>query len=115
MRNKYKLPLHIKNYVKKELYDFDRNKIKIQEMQSEINSKKSTITSRSLLIATQRIQKIELVLNKLPKEDRTAVTLIFFKGHSQVYAEVNDNITKDMYYNIMNKMIYLTALELELI
>ena len=29
--------------------------------------------------------------------------------------EANDNITKDMYYNIMNKMIYLTALEFELI
>lgn len=29
--------------------------------------------------------------------------------------EVNDNITKDMYYNIMNKMIYLTAIEFELI
>ena len=44
-----------------------------------------------------------------------AVKKIFFEHHSQIYAEVNDNITKDMYYNIMNKMIYLTALEFELI
>ena len=32
MRNKYKVPLHIKNYVKKELYDYKRNKNKLNEI-----------------------------------------------------------------------------------
>lgn len=29
MRKKYKLPLHIKNYVKNELYDYEKNKTKV--------------------------------------------------------------------------------------
>lgn len=111
MRKKYKLPLHIKNYVKNELYDYEKNKKIVKELQ---NSKSNTST-RTLLIASRRISQIETVYNKLPKEDKQAVKMIFFEHHSQIYAEVNDNITKDMYYNIMNKMIYLTALEFELI
>ena len=111
MRKKYKLPLHIKNYVKNELYDYEKNKKMIKELQ---NSKSNTST-RTLLIASRRINQIETVFNKLPKEDRQAVRKIFYEHHSQIYAEANDNITKDMYYNIMNKMIYLTALEFELI
>lgn len=73
------------------------------------------ISTRSILIATQRIHKIETVFNRLHDEDKKAVELIFFKQHSQIYTQVNDNITKDMYYNAMNKMIYLTALEFDLI
>ena len=111
MRKKYKLPLHIKNYVKNELYDYEKNKKMIKELQ---NSKSKTCT-RTLLIASRRINQIETVYNKLSKEDKQAVKNIFFEHHSQIYAEVNDNITKDMYYNIMNKMIYLTAIEFELI
>ena len=111
MRKKYKLQLHIKNYVKNELYDYEKNKKMIKELQ---NSKSNTST-RTLLIANRRINQIETVYNKLPKEDKQAVKKIFFEHHSQIYAVVNDNITKDMYYNIMNKMIYLTALEFELI
>ena len=111
MRKKYKLPLHIKNYVKTELYDYEKNKKIIKELQ---NSKSRTST-RSILIASRRISQIEKVYNKLPKEDKQAVRKIFFEHHSQIYAEMNDFITKDMYYNIMNKMIYLTAIEFELI
>lgn len=73
------------------------------------------ISTRSILIATQRIRQIETVFNKLHDEDKKAVELIFFKQHSQIYAQVNDNITKDMYYNAKNKMLYLTALEFDLI
>ena len=43
------------------------------------------------------------------------INKIFFEKHNQVYAEMNDGITKDMYYNIKNKMIYLTAIEFDLI
>ena len=111
MRGKYKLPLHIKNYIKNELYDYEKNKRIIKELQKS----KSNTSTRTLLIASRRINQIEIVYNKLPKEDKQAVKKIFFEHHSQIYAEVNDNITKDMYYNIMNKMIYLTAIEFELI
>ena len=108
MSKKYKLPLHIKNYIKTELYDYKKNK----KLLNKINNNTST---RTYLLAIQRINKIDKVLNSLPKEDKQAVEKIFFEKHNQVYAEMNDNITKDMYYNIKNKMIYLTAIEFELI
>ena len=37
--------------------------------------------------------------------------IIFNKGCNQLYAKTYYNITKDMYYNAMNKIIYLTAVE----
>ena len=58
---KYKLPLHIKNYVRQELYDFKKNKKIIEDLQKQ--SQKEIIT-RTLLIATQKIIQIENVLNK---------------------------------------------------
>lgn len=108
MCKKYKLPLHIKNYIQTELYDYKKNK-KIIET---INNNTST---RTLLLIIQRLDKIEKVFNKLSKEDKEAVKKIFFEKHNQVYAEMNDGITKDMYYNIKNKMIYYTAIEFDLI
>lgn len=108
MCKKYKLPLHIKNYIQTELYDYKKNK-KIIETISNSTS------TRTLLLAIQRLDKIEKVYKNLSKEDKEAVKKIFFEKHNQVYAEMNDGITKDMYYNIKNKMIYYTAIEFDLI
>ena len=108
MGKKYKLPLHIKKYIQTELYDYKKNK----KLINNINNNTST---RTYLLAIQRINKIEKILDNLPKEDKEAVEKIFFEKHNQVYAEMNDRITKDMYYNIKNKMIYLTAIEFDLI
>lgn len=108
MKNKYKLPLHIKNYIKTELYDYKKNK----KLINNINNNTST---RTYLLAIQRINKIDKVYNSLSREEQESVKKIFFEKHNQVYAETHDNITKDMYYNIKNKMIYLTAIEFELI
>lgn len=105
---KYKLPLHIKNYIKTELYDYKKNK----KLINNINNSTST---RAYLLAIQRIEKIDKVINDLAEEDKKAVEKIFFEKHNQIYAETHDNITKDMYYNIKSKMIYLTAIEFDLI
>lgn len=107
MCKKYKLPLHIKNYIQTELYDYEENKKIIKKLENK--------STRSILLSIQRLNKIEKVYNKLSPEDKDAVKKIFFKKHNQVYAEMNDNITKDMYYNVKNKMIYLTAIEFDLI
>lgn len=107
MCKKYKLPLHIKNYIQTELYDYEENKKIIKKLENK--------STRSILLSIQRLNKIEKVYNKLSPEDRDAVKKIFFEKHNQVYAEMNDNITKDMYYNVKNKMIYLTAIEFDLI
>ena len=108
MCKKYKLPLHIKNYIKTELYDYKKNK----KLINKINNNTST---RTFLLSIQRINKIEKVFDSLPVEEKKAVEKIFFDKFNKVYAEMNDNITKDMYYNIKNKMIYLTAIEFDLI
>ena len=108
MGKKYKLPLHIKKYIQTELYDYKKNKKLIN------NLEKSTST-RSFLLAIQRLNKIEKVYNNLPKEEKEAFEKIFIEKHNQVYAEMHDNITKDMYYNIKNKIIYLSAIEFDLI
>lgn len=107
MCKKYKLPLHIKNYIQTELYDYEENKKIIKKLENK--------STRSILLSIQRLNKIEKVYNKLSPEDKDAVKKIFFEKHNQVYAEMNDNITKDMYYNVKNKMIYLTAIEFDLI
>lgn len=136
MRKNYKLDSHVKSYIKKELYNYEYNKKKLEELQEEIlegsatadgqprgnNTSDTTfqkaeklITSRSILIVTRKLQNIENALKKLNKEEREIAEIIFFKGHKQVYAQMHDNITKDMYYNVMNKTIYLTAVEFEVI
>lgn len=109
---KYKIPLHIKNYVKQELYNYRTNKKLIQEMQ---NKAPNEIITRTLLIATQKINSIENVLNSLSNEEKELIEIIFFKKTNQIKAEVYYYISKDAYYNIMNKMLYLTAIEFNLI
>lgn len=108
MGKKYKLPLHIKKYIQTELYDYRKNKKLIDTLDN-------STSTRTFLLAIQRINKIDKVFNNLSNEDKKAVEKIFFEKHNQVYAEMHDNITKDMYYNIKNKMIYLTAIEFDLI
>ena len=130
--SRYKIDRHIKKYIKTELYNYENNKKKIKEIRgniidesgfndgqprgnetSDTVSKKTDklLTTRALLIATEKVNNIERALEKLSEEEQRDVNLIFFKGHSQVHAELYDNISKDMYYNIMDKMIYLTAIE----
>lgn len=109
---KYKLPLHIKNYVKQELYDYKTNIKFINQLQ---NKQSNEIVTRTLLIATQKINLIENVLNNLSDEEKELVEIIFFKKTNQVKAELYYYISKDAYYNILNKVIYLTAIEFSLI
>ena len=130
--SRYKIDKHIKKYIKTELNNYENNKKKIQEIESNIidetpyndgqprgNETSDTVakktnkllTTRALLIATDKVNKIDRALTKLTEEEQRDVKCIFFKGHTQIYAELHDNISKDMYYNIMDKMIYLTAIE----
>ena len=108
MGKKYKLPLHIKKYIQTELYDYKKNKKLIDILDNNTST-------RTFLLATQRLNKIDKVYNNLSKEEKETFEKIFIEKHSQVYAAMHDNITKDMYYNIKNKIIYKTAIEFDLI
>ena len=109
MENKYKLPIEVRNKVKQELYEYKKNKKRLENINEDTG-----IDTRALLIAYKRIEQIETVLNSLNKEDREAAELIFISKCKRERAEVEQGISKAAYYNVMNKVIYLVALEMDL-
>lgn len=131
-RKQIKLPRHVRNYLRKEICDYEANIEYLKQLEDDIlyssgsndgqprgnktgdstaAKAEKLITSRAILIVTDKISKIKRALDKLSEDEYKDVEKIFFQRHSQAYAEIHDNISKDMYYDIMNKMIYLTAIE----
>ena len=106
MKTKYKVPWHVRQYVKKELMDYKSNKRLIAKYKGD---------TRGLLLAQSRINHIENVFERLNKEDREAAEAIFIDHYTQAGAEVAKGISYTAYYNAMAKIIYLTAVEMELI
>lgn len=106
MKNTYKLPWHIRQYVKAELMEY-KNNVKL------IKACKGS--SRAILLTQIRLDKINAVLESLNKEDRDVTEIIFFDKYTQAGAETAKCVSKAMYYNTMNKVIYLVAKEMELI
>lgn len=113
MKRNYKLKYHLRNYIKQELYDYNRNKQILEDLQNNMLNLNTnpTINSKTLLIVSKKINSIEKVYNSLNQEEKEMFDIIFNKGCNQLYAKTYYNITKDMYYNAMNKIIYLTAVE----
>lgn len=106
MKNKYKIPWHVRQYVKKELMDYKSNKKLITRYKGD---------TRGLILVNIRLNQIESVLDRLNKEDREAAELIFINKYTQSGAEIAKGLSKAAYYNAMNKVIYLTAVEMDLI
>lgn len=106
MKNKYKIPWHVRQYVKKELMDYKSNKKLIGKCKN---------STREIILANLRLQQIDNVLDRLNKEDREAAELIFIDKYTQSSAEIAKGLSKSAYYNAMNKVIYLTAVEMDLI
>lgn len=113
MRKNYKLKYHLRQYIKQELYDFNNNKQILKDVQNNLKSikKSQSVNSNTILILQKKITGIEKVYNNLSPEEKELFNIIFEKGCNQLYARTYYNITKDMYYNAMNKIIYLTAKE----
>lgn len=106
MKSKYKIPWHVRQYVKKELMDYKSNKKLVANYKGD---------TRGLILANMRLAKIENVLDRLNKEDREAAELIFIHKYTQSGAEIARGLSKAAYYNAMNKVIYLVAVEMDLI
>ena len=104
--NKYKIPWHVRQYVKTELLEYKTNRKILNNL---------TGNTKTLLLAEKRLMQIDRVLDSLNKEDRDVAEIIFFEKYTQAGAETAKNVTKAMYYNCMNKVIYLVAKEMELI
>ena len=103
---RYKTPWHVRQYVKRELMDYKSNKRLIAKCKG---------STRGLILANKRLEQIDNVLKALNKEDREAAELIFFEKYTPTVAEIEKGISRRIYYNAMNKVIYLTAVEMELI
>ncbi len=137
MRKQYKVPYHIREYVKKELYQYWDNKEGLKELEADIIEEsppppdgqprgngtgqpterkaiklEQTISTKRMIKIQKNINAIEKAFKKLPDEEMEVVELIFKKGQNQIYTEMNNNISKDTYYNVMNKTIYITAIEM---
>ena len=106
MKSKYKIPWHVRQYVKKELMDYKSNKKLVAKYKGD---------TRGLILANMRLAQIDNVLNSLNKEDREAAELIFIDKYTQSGAEIAKGLSKAAYYNAMNKVIYLVAVEMDLI
>lgn len=106
MKNNYKIPWHVRQYVKQELMDYKKNKRLLNDYKG---------STRGLILVNKRLAQIENVLQRLNKEDKEAAELIFTKQYSQAGAEVAAGLSKAAYYNAMNKVIYFTAKEMDLI
>lgn len=106
MKNTYKIPWHVRQYVKQELMDYKKNKRLLTDYKG---------STRGLILVNKRLAQIENVLQRLNKEDKEAAELIFTKQYSQAGAEVAAGLSKAAYYNAMNKVIYYTAKEMDLI
>lgn len=105
-KSPYKVPWHVRQYVKQELLDYRKNKKLLKSYKG---------STSSLLLAEKRLAAIDTVINKLNEEDADAAICIFFDKYSQAGAETEKGISKAAYYNTMNKVIYLVAEEMELI
>lgn len=100
------MPWHVRQYVKCELMDYQKNRKLLAEYKGN---------TRGLILVNKRLSQIDNVLQSLNKEDREAAELIFFKQYSQAGAEIAAGLSKAAFYNAMNKVIYLTAKEMDLI
>lgn len=137
MRKQYKVPYHIREYVKKELYQYWDNSKELEELEADIIDKSPAppdgqprgnetgnpterkaikinekMSTKRMIKIGKNIAAIERAFKRLPDEEMEIVELIFKKGQSQIYTEVNNNVSKDTYYNVMNKTIYITAIEM---
>lgn len=110
MKNKYKIPWHVRQYVKKELMDYKKNKKLLDKL-----SNYTDINTRDIALIKLKLMQIETVLNKLSQEDQEAAEVIFLSHYTQSGAEIAKGISKAAYYNTMNKVIYLVAVEMDLV
>lgn len=136
MRKQYKIPYHIKEYIKNELYQYWENKKTLEELEKDILDESSPPadgqprgnnignpterkainiislkSTRSILTAEKKLRYIERAFNRMLPEEMKIVELIFREGQNQIYTQMKNGISKDVYYNTMNKMIYITAQE----
>lgn len=102
-----KMPIEVKKYYKRELYQYKKNKERLDEI--IINKQKAN--TRNILFLQQRLKNIETVISKLDTFEKEVFDMIFNQNMDWLYCKTFKGIDKSTYYNIINKCIYLLAEE----
>lgn len=105
--SKAKMPIEVKKYYKRELYQYRKNK----DILDDIIAKKEKANTRNILFLHRRIENIETVISKLNSFEKEVFDMIFNQNCDWLYCKTVRNIDKSTYYNIINKCIYLLAEE----
>lgn len=132
-RGNYKVPKLVKKKMENELYQYWQNQKELEEIQKEIldsspnppdgmpkgnnlsnQTEQKAIklrTSRSILALERRLSYIDNAIARLNSDEKNVFEIIFKERHNQRMAETYKYISKDTYYNVYNKIIYLAAVE----
>lgn len=102
-----KMPIEVKKYYKRELYQYKKNKERLDDI--IINKQKAN--TRNILFLQQRLENIETVISKLDTFEKEVFDMIFNRNMDWLYCKTFKGIDKSTYYNIINKCIYLLAEE----
>ena len=102
-----KMPIEVKKYYKRELYQYKKNKERLDDI--IINKQKAN--TRNILFLQQRLENIETVISKLDSFEKEVFDMIFNQNMDWLYCKNFKRIDKSTYYNIINKCIYLLAEE----
>lgn len=140
MRANYEVPKEVREIIIKELYTYWKNIEKLEQLKEQrqnlidssakhditgISSKykisnpteskaiklAEEMSTRAYIRASERIDYIKKAMELLSQDEQEVVEYIFKERCSQKRAEIVHYISKDSYYNIKNKIIYLTAIE----
>ena len=133
MPKKYKVPHSVKRTIKDELYQYWKNQELLEEMKIDIieesgrtldgqpkGNKKTDPTqqktmallrNRRIIETERRLGFIREATKRLTKEEYEVFELIFKEGYNQRLAETQKYISKNTYYNTIDKIVYYTALE----
>lgn len=133
MRKDYKVPSWVKTNVTNELYHYWDNVKMLEELKEEIidaspappdgqprgnqrgkptESKVMKLNSRAILVTANKIMQIENVIKMLNESEKEVFEIIFKERLSYVQAYMRNGVSKDSYYNIRSKSIWLTAFEM---
>lgn len=108
MKN-YRLPKEIKKRMERELRQYYDNKNKLEYLKIQFANEK--INTRTLLYLEERLLYVENVYKRLKPFEKEIYDLIFREKCDVLYCETHKHITKNTYYNILNKSILYLAEE----
>ena len=106
----YKLPKEIKKFMERELRQYYYNKKKLEKLKIKLDTLPLENT-RKLEYLEEKIFYVENVYKRLKPFEQEVYDLIFKEQCNPVYCEQIKGITKNTYYNILNKSIFFLAEE----